>query len=122
MAAPMLVALYGTLKVGHVNHERYLKGERPTSALFAELPFEMFTNEEYPMLVPAASGELHRVWVEIFDVSDEQMRELDALETPYGYWRESVFIDALGETVAIYVHPAPPPDGFTRVPSGMWPP
>ncbi len=118
----MLVALYGTLKVGHFNYERHLKGEMPTTALFAELPFEMYTNDDYPMLVPTANGERHRVWVEIFEVSEEQLRELDALEAPYGYWRESVLIESLGENVGIYVHAAPPPIGFTRVASGKWPP
>lgn len=117
----MLVALYGTLKVGYFNYEKHLKGEMPTTALFAELPFELYANDEYPMLVPAADGERHRVWVEIFDVNDQQLRDLDALEEPYGYWRESVYIEALGEDVGIYLHAAPPPDEFTRLASGKWP-
>ena len=74
------------------------------------------------MLVPSAGGALHRVWVEIFDVSEAQVRELDALEAPYGYWRESVFVESLGDTVGIYLHPTPAPEGFTRVESGKWPP
>ncbi len=117
----MLVALYGTLKVGHFNYERHLKRETPTTALFVELPFEMYTNDEYPMLVRTINGERCRIWVEIFEVDDDKMRELDALEAPYGYWRESVFVEELGENVAIYLHPAPPPSGFTRVASGKWP-
>ncbi len=117
----MLVALYGTLKVGHFNYERYLKGETPTHALFVELPFEMYTNDAYPMLVPTMNGERHPIWVEIFEVDDDKMREFDALEAPYGYGRESVFVEKLGENVAIYLHAAPAPPGFTRVASGKWP-
>lgn len=118
----MLVALYGTLKVGYDNYERHLKGETPVKRLAVDLPYEMYANDEYPMLVPSANAELHRTWVEIFDVDDEKMRELDALETPYGYWRESVFIEEIGRNVEIYLHPAPAPPGFAWVESGHWPP
>ena len=117
----MLVALYGTLKVGHFNYERHLKGEVPTTALFLELPFEMYRNDEYPMLVPTVNGERHPIWVEIFEVDDDKIRELDALEAPYGFWRESAFVEELGENVEIYLHSAPAPTGFTRVASGKWP-
>lgn len=116
----MLVALYGTLKVGYSNYEAHLKGHEPVTARYLELPFEMYASEEYPMLIPAANGKRHRIWVEIFDVDDAKLRELDDLEAPYGYWRETVFAEALGEDVAIYLHPAPAPKGFSRVPSGKW--
>jgi len=116
----MRVGIYGTLKVGHVNYERLLKGEVPGAALFVRLPFEMYTNDEYPMLVPTLDGERHPIWVEVFDVDDDKLEELDALEAPYGYWRESVFVEELGERFEIYLHSAPAPEGFTRVTSGEW--
>jgi gamma-glutamylcyclotransferase (GGCT)/AIG2-like uncharacterized protein YtfP len=116
----MLVAIYGTLKVGHFNYEEHLKGEMPVTACFVALPFEMYAGDAYPMLVPSENGERHPIWVEVFDVDDEKLRELDELEAPYGYWRESVFIDQVGEEVAIYLHPAPAPEGFVRVASGKW--
>ena len=115
-----LVALYGTLKVGYFNYERHLKGEMPTTALFVELPFEMYSNGEYPMLVPAVNGEQHRIWVEVFEVDDDKMGELDALEGRYGYWRETVFVEELERSVGIYLHAAPPPTDFVRVESGLW--
>lgn len=120
MVALVLVALYGTLKVGYFNYERHLKGEMPVTARFLELPFEMYAGDEYPMLMPAVNNERHRIWVEIFDVTDDKMRELDALEEPYGYWRELVFVEELGESVAVYLHSAPAPEGFVRVESGKW--
>jgi len=42
------------------------------------------------------------------------------MTTPYGYWRESIFVDELGGNVELYLHPTPPPPGFIRVPSGKW--
>lgn len=117
----MLVAIYGTLKVGYFNYEKHLKGKMPVTARFVELPFEMYAGDDYPMLLPAAGGERHPIWVEIFDVDDDELRDLDELEAPYGYWRETIFVGELGDQVAIYLHPAPAPEGFTRVASGKWP-
>ena len=116
----MLVAIYGTLKVGYYNYEKYLDGEIPVAARFLELPFEMYAGDEYPMLVPTADGGRRPIWVEIFDVDDVKVRELDDLEVPYGYYRETIFVEELGEDVGIYLHPAPAPEGFVPVHSGKW--
>ena len=78
----------------------------------------MYANGAYPMLVP--TEEKSRILVEVFDVDGSKMRELDALEEPYDYWRETVHLHEWGEDVEIYVHAAPPPDGFELVPSGEW--
>ena len=61
-----LVALYGTLKVGYFNYELHLQGALPVDSRSVELPFEMYKNGEYPMLVP--SSERHPIWVELFEV------------------------------------------------------
>lgn len=120
MGRRKLVAVYGTLRVGYENYDRYLRGLTPVRALFVEVPFRMYANDEYPMLVPADDGARHRIWVEIFDVDDVKLKELDALEAPYGYWREPVFVEELGRDVEIYLHPAPAPEGFTEIASGKW--
>ncbi len=114
-----LVALYGTLKVGYFNYELHLKSLLPIDSRRLELPYEMYENGEYPMLVPSA--ERHSIWVELFEVDAVKLRELDELESPYGYWRETVFLHELSREAEIYVHAAPPPSGFTRVASGRWP-
>lgn len=114
------VGVYGTLKVGYENYHRHLSGKSPIASLSVDLPFEMYANAEYPMLVPSENGERHPIWLEVFDVDDETLSELDALEAPYGYWRQSIFVDELGENVELYLHPRPPPPGFIRVPSGKW--
>ena len=116
----MLVALYGTLKVGHFNYELHLKGETPIRALFVELPYVMYANDEYPMLIPTENGERHRLWFEVFEVDDDKLRELDALEGRYDYWRETVFVEELEQSIGIYLHATPPPTGFVRVESGKW--
>ena len=114
-----LVALYGTLKVGYFNYELHLKGALPVDSRSVELPFEMYENGEYPMLVP--SSERHPIWIELFEVDADKLRELDDLEAPYGYWRETVLLEELSREAEIYVHAAPPPPGFTLVASGDWP-
>lgn len=114
-----LVALYGTLKVGYFNYELHLKGALPIDSRRLELPYEMYENGEYPMLVPSA--ERYSIWAELFEVDAVKLRELDELEAPYGYWRETVFLQELSREAEIYVHASPPPSGFTRVASGRWP-
>jgi gamma-glutamylcyclotransferase (GGCT)/AIG2-like uncharacterized protein YtfP len=59
-------------------------------------------------------------FVEVFDVDDGKLRELDALEEPYEYWRETVLLHEWGREVEIYVHGAPQPEGFTAVAFGEW--
>ena len=114
----MLVAVYGTLKTGEENYARLLPGRDPAFRGFVEIPYEMFENDSYPMLVPSPSR--RRIFVEVFDVDEAKMKELDALEEPYEYWRETVHLDEWEQDVEIYVHAAPPPEGFRVVPSGTW--
>ena len=114
------VAVYGTLKTGYENYERYLPGKAPEASLFVSLPFRMYANAEYPMLVPSPDGSRCRIRVEVFVVDEEELARLDALEAPYGYWRETVYLEELGADVGIYLHPAPAPSGFDSVPTGDW--
>ena len=114
----MLIAVYGTLKTGEENYARFLPGRMPSFRGFVEIPYRMYANGAYPMLVPAA--EKSRIFVEVFDVDEGKMRELAALEEPYDYWRETVVLHEWGREVEIYVHAAPPPEGFAPVASGEW--
>ena len=114
----MLVAVYGTLKTGEANYARFLSGRTPSFRGFVQIPYRMYANGAYPMLVPAE--EQSRVFVEVFEVDEIKMRELDALEEPYDYWRETVHLAEDGSDVEIYVHAAPPPAGFELVSSGEW--
>jgi gamma-glutamylcyclotransferase (GGCT)/AIG2-like uncharacterized protein YtfP len=114
----MLVAVYGTLKSGEENYGRLLPGRTPAFRGFVEIPYRMYENGAYPMLVPSPSK--GRIFVEVFDLDEAKVRELDALEEPYDYWRETVHFPEWGSDAEIYVHAAPPPEGFTLVSSGQW--
>ena len=114
----MLIAVYGTLKTGEENYARFLPGRMPSFRGFVEISYRMYANGAYPMLVPAE--EKSRIFVEVFQVEEDKMRELDALEQPYDYFRETVHLAEHGSEVEIYVHAAPPPDGFKLVSSGEW--
>jgi gamma-glutamylcyclotransferase (GGCT)/AIG2-like uncharacterized protein YtfP len=116
----MLIAVYGTLKTGEENHARLLPGRKPSFRGFVEIPYRMYENGAYPMLVPSESK--NRILVEVFDVEEGKVRDLDALEEPYEYWRENVHLAEWGRDVEIYVHAAPPPEGFVPVSSGDWAP
>jgi len=116
----MLVAVYGTLKTGEENYSRFLPGKTPAFRGFVEIPYQMYSNGDYPMLVSSESG--GRIFVEVFEVDESKLRELDALEAPYDYWRETVHLREWGRAVQIYVHAAPPPRGFEIVLSGDWKP
>ena len=114
----MLVAVYGTLKKGERNYAHLLEGKEPLYRSFVELPFAMYANGEYPMLVPSETR--CRILVEVFEVDEVELGELDALEEPYGYWRERVHLREMGKDVEIYLHPAPAPEGFNFITSGEW--
>jgi gamma-glutamylcyclotransferase (GGCT)/AIG2-like uncharacterized protein YtfP len=114
----MLVAVYGTLQTGEENYARFLSGRTPPFLGFVEIPYRMYANGTYPMLVPSEAK--NRVFIEVFEVDEGKLRELDALEGPYDYWRETVHLHEYGRDVEIYVHASPPPEGFAPVASGDW--
>jgi len=114
----MLVAVYGTLKTGEENYAQFLPGMTPSFRGFVEIPYRMYENRAYPMLVPSEAR--NRIFVEVFDVDEGKAGELDALEEPYEYWRETVHLQEWGKDVEIYVHAAPPPEGFEPLASGEW--
>ena len=116
----MLVAVYGTLKQGHINNPGHLDGFEPQHALFVDIPFRMYEGAEYPMIVP--SSDIHPIFVEVFEVDAETLERLDYLEAPYAYHRETIYIAEFGREVAIYVYDEPePPSEFNLVKLGKWP-
>ncbi len=113
-----LVAVYGTLKRGHANHAAFLDGAEFVRAGAVRIPFRLFGNEEYPMLVSAR--EVNPVVVETYRVDADTVSELDAFEGQFGYRRVEVVPEGETEPVAFYVHPGPPPPDFVPAPGGEW--
>lgn len=113
-----LVGVYGTLKRGHANHAAFLGGSEFVRAGAVRIPYRLFGNEEYPMLVP--SPDVHPVVVETYRVSAETVSRLDAFEGQFGYRRVEVVPEGETEPVALYVHPGPPPPDFKPAPGGEW--
>ena len=112
------VGVYGTLKRGHANHGAFLAGFPLVRAGAIRIPFRLFGNEEYPMLVPAR--DVNPVVVETYRVDPETVLRLDAFEGQFGYRRVEIVPEGETEPVAIYVHPGPPPPGFVPAPGGDW--
>ena len=63
----------------------------------------------------------HSIYVEVFDVDADKLEELDRLEAPYRYHRESIFLPELDREAEIYVfNESKPPPEFKAVASGNW--
>ena len=114
----ILVGVYGTLKRGHANHAAFLARFPLVRAGTIRIPYRLFGNEEYPMLVPARA--VNPVVVETYRVDAETVSALDAFEGQFGYRRVEVVPEGETEPVAVYVHPGPPPPGFVPAPGGEW--
>ena len=114
----MLVAVYGTLKQGYENYQKYLSDHAPVLVATLREPYVMYATRDYPMLVPSTA--IQSIVVEVYDVTADEMAKLDALEAPYGYERRTIRIPGLDGDVGLYVHPDPVPEGFVRIPSGEW--
>lgn len=114
-----LLAVYGTLKKGYRNNEVYLTNLNPKFEGFVKLPFELYTNGRYPMIVK--SGQLNNVYLEVYEISDDQFTEITKLEEPFGYHYERIEIAEINDFVEVFVFTAGiPPSEFSSVESGNW--
>lgn len=113
-----LVGVYGTLKRGHANHEAFLGGVPLVGAGPVRIPYRLFGNEEYPMLVPSAA--VKAVVVETYRVDEGTVARLDVFEGQFGYRRVAVRPEGETEPLALYIHPGPPPADFVPAPGGEW--
>lgn len=114
-----LLAVYGTLMTGYSNYSVYLSGIDPSYKLFAEIPFKMFSNYLYPMLI--TNQESNLIYLEIFEVDELKLKELDSLEEPYEYHRETTEVKEISKKVEIYVYDhETPPRTFHVIRKGKW--
>lgn len=92
------VAVYGSLLAGLHNHD-WLEGSRLIDGDGLR-DFVMFDLGSFPAIVPGAGG---RVYVEVYEVSDEVLTGLDSLEGhPNFYIRTPVRTES-GREVFVYV-------------------
>ena len=96
-----LVAVYGSLRHGFGNWRRFLKDRAEKIKKTTVSGFQMNSLGSYPGIVPGRKNQ--KVVVELFEVSDEVLKDLDYLEGhPNFYIRTPVTTDT-GEAVEIYV-------------------
>lgn len=98
-----LIAVYGTLKKGFSNYFRYLKN--------AKYIGRGTTAEKYPLVVKGLpylvdkKGVGHNVVVDLFKVSDSQLKSIDALEGhPRWYVRKQIKVTSQGRTYTAWTY------------------
>jgi gamma-glutamylcyclotransferase (GGCT)/AIG2-like uncharacterized protein YtfP len=98
-----LVAVYGTLKRGYSNYNRYL-----TTSKFVG---SGKTKDKYPLIIKGLPymieerGKGHHVEVDIFKVSDAKLQDLDGLEGhPHWYRRKQVPIQMGNRTLNCWLY------------------
>lgn len=85
----MKVAVYGTLKQGHGNHDHFLRGKTIVGNDQIK-GFTMYSLGGFPACVPS-DDEDSRVIVEVYEVNDQELDALDGLEGyPRLYNRQEV--------------------------------
>lgn len=103
-----VVAVYGTLKQGHGNHDRFLGS--------AHYLGSGVTEDRYPLVVNGlpylldAKGRGLKVEVELYSVSDGLLGRLDGLEGHPGWYRRElipIVLDGTGETCNAWVYLMP---------------
>jgi gamma-glutamylcyclotransferase (GGCT)/AIG2-like uncharacterized protein YtfP len=111
-----IVAVYGTLKVGHGNH-RLLAG---SDFLGKTVVYgKMYSLGAFPAVV---LGGHEKVYVELYSVDDDTLARLDRLEgCPSFYQRSSVYAPSYGE-IFIYTMEEGSSyiNGAHRIESGNW--
>ena len=121
----MRLFFYGSLRRGEANYERFTT-EWPEAmhdvASGSIRGFELVNLGTHCSIVPGAAGAT--VVGDVFDVSDELFKSIEALETSYGYRRQTVEVDIGGGTsVTADVYGFARPDEIThqpRIKSGDW--
>ncbi len=114
-----LLAVYGTLKKGYYNHEIHLKGLTTQFEGFLTLPFQLFTNGRYPMIIK--SKDMSKIYFEIYEVSENTFSDIIKLEEPFGYHYEKIEITDLNDFAEVFVFTkGKPPSEFILVENGNW--
>lgn len=77
----MLLAVYGTLRAGDYNYDRFMHGYMPLASERVE-GFEMFNlGGMYPYIARGADN----ITVEVYDISEETLAPIESMERGAGY-------------------------------------
>lgn len=86
------LAVYGTLRKGMSNHH-LLEDAKCLYKGYSQIPYQMYQAGGIPYLVP--SEEEHRIFLEVYEVGSQTVREINRLER--GYEKTVVYIDEIPE-------------------------
>lgn len=113
------LAVYGTLKRGNHNYEVYLAPILPIFSEKLALPYQLFSNGRYPMLITSFDSP-KEIFVEVYQLTKDQFNAINDLEEPFGYHWEIISIDKKNlDQVRIFVFDNPkPPKEFTEIEHG----
>jgi gamma-glutamylcyclotransferase (GGCT)/AIG2-like uncharacterized protein YtfP len=97
-----LLAVYGTLKENFPNYYFYLNPLKPIFRGLVKIPYQMYSNEGFPLLFPA--DDLHSIYLEVFEVDNKTLNRIDRLEgVPKLYSRKKIFLNEINAEVNIYI-------------------
>jgi gamma-glutamylcyclotransferase (GGCT)/AIG2-like uncharacterized protein YtfP len=98
----MKLLVYGTLKQGHMNHERFSMDEQEflTKGSISEFALVQPAGFPFPFLIPEVGG---TVVGEVYEVTDTLMGILDRMEKGAGYKRIETKLNDSDEMVQVYV-------------------
>lgn len=89
MTSPHLIFVYGTLKRGFHNHERFLTMSTFKGAFRTDQPYPLVVMGSLPFLLAPMDGKGFRVAGEVFEVDDRTLTNLDRLEGHPEWYRRT---------------------------------
>lgn len=113
------VFVYGTLKRGQRNHERFIGGAAYLGEAQTEPDYRLWCNGAYPVLCPATDGPGDSIRGEVYALTDDQLLRLDRLEA--GYARKVLSLKTPdGRRMAAYAYLQEQPSRFCRPAGDRW--
>ncbi len=101
------MGVYGTLKQGHHNYNTFLSPRKPIVAGKFDIPYTLYSNGRYPMLVRKDHSE---VFLEIYEITMELFRKIHDFEAPFGYHVETIAIEGRKVNLFVYDKAEAPPE------------
>ena len=111
-----LIAVYGSLRKGHYNYERF--GGKKSFAFrgtFQINGYKLYNLGSYPGIIEAEKGDL--VTVDLLECPDNIALQIDWMETGSGYSPETIMVDGKKSIIYIYDRDI---SRFELVKSGDW--